>query len=200
MRRREAIRLQALLVLVVRRRRERRERVQQPSTTGDVASWRDGVARRRHGGEWRVAVCVGRGLEGAWWWHLLLSVEGGGEGLREDCLVASWAGASAAVVAVSVSVTAAAARRGRAIGGLVGCGATGAGRGSADADGARADAAGGLETEGGGSEGGGVDGGHPDAGLVDFEEVGDERVEVDVGVGEVVEGELLPVPLVITLA
>jgi hypothetical protein len=43
-------------------------------------------------------------------------------------------------------------------------------------------------------EGGRVDRRHPDAGLVDFEEVGDEGVEVDVGVGEVVEGELLPIP------
>ena len=43
-------------------------------------------------------------------------------------------------------------------------------------------------------ERGRIDGRHPDAGLVDLEELGDERVEVDVRVGKVVEGQLLPVP------
>lgn len=43
-------------------------------------------------------------------------------------------------------------------------------------------------------EGGRVDSRHPNSRLVDFEEVGDEGVEVDVAVGEVVEGELLAVP------
>lgn len=39
-----------------------------------------------------------------------------------------------------------------------------------------------------------VDRGHPDSGLVDLEQIGDQGVEVDVGVREVVEGEFLPVP------
>jgi hypothetical protein len=39
-----------------------------------------------------------------------------------------------------------------------------------------------------------VDGRHPDPCLVDFEEICHERVEVDVGIGKVVEGELFPVP------
>jgi hypothetical protein len=53
-----------------------------------------------------------------------------------------------------------------------------------------------LETQGGsgGLEGGRVDRRHPDAGLVDFEQVSDQGIEVDVGVCEVVEGELLAIP------
>lgn len=51
-----------------------------------------------------------------------------------------------------------------------------------------------LKTKAWTGEGGRVDGRHPDSGLVDFEEVGDKGVEVDVGVGEVVEGQLFPVP------
>lgn len=39
-----------------------------------------------------------------------------------------------------------------------------------------------------------VDGRHPDPGLVDLEEVGDQGVEVDVGVGKVVESKFFPVP------
>jgi hypothetical protein len=54
-----------------------------------------------------------------------------------------------------------------------------------------------LETEAWAGERGGVDGRHPDAGFVDFEEVCDEGVEVDVGVCEVVECEFLPVPVVL---
>ena len=53
----------------------------------------------------------------------------------------------------------------------------------------------GLETKTWAGERGRVDCGHPDSGLVDLEEVGNEGVEVDVGVGEVVEGQLLPVPV-----
>lgn len=53
----------------------------------------------------------------------------------------------------------------------------------------------GLEPEAWAGERGRVDCGHPDSGLVDLEKVGNEGVEVDVGVGEVVEGQLLPVPV-----
>jgi hypothetical protein len=42
-------------------------------------------------------------------------------------------------------------------------------------------------------EGGGVDGGEPDSQFPDFEEVGDEFVEVDVLFGVEVEGEFLVV-------
>lgn len=53
-----------------------------------------------------------------------------------------------------------------------------------------------LKAQGGGRglEGSGVDSGHPDSRLVDLKEIGDERIEVDIGVGEVVEGELLAIP------
>ena len=49
-----------------------------------------------------------------------------------------------------------------------------------------------------GDERGGVDGRHPDSGLVDLEQVCDQRVEVDVRVREVVEGEFLPVPVTVS--
>lgn len=39
-----------------------------------------------------------------------------------------------------------------------------------------------------------VDGRHPDASFVDFEKIGHERVEVDVRIRKVVEGQLLPIP------
>lgn len=39
-----------------------------------------------------------------------------------------------------------------------------------------------------------IDRRHPDSGLVYLEQVGHKGIEVDVGVGEIVEGELLPVP------
>jgi hypothetical protein len=45
-----------------------------------------------------------------------------------------------------------------------------------------------------GLERGRIDGRHPDASLVDFEQVGDQVVEIDVVVGKVVEGELLAIP------
>ena len=40
----------------------------------------------------------------------------------------------------------------------------------------------------------GVDNWHTDTSFIDFEEIGNQGVEVDVWVGEVVEGQLLPVP------
>lgn len=40
-----------------------------------------------------------------------------------------------------------------------------------------------------------IDGRHPNSRLVDLEKIRDERVEVDVRVGKVVEGKLLPIPL-----
>ena len=43
-------------------------------------------------------------------------------------------------------------------------------------------------------EGGRIDSGHPDACLVDFEEIGHKRIEINVGIRKVVKGELLPVP------
>ena len=43
-------------------------------------------------------------------------------------------------------------------------------------------------------ERGGVDGGHPNSGLVDLEQVGNQRVEIDVGISKIVKRELLPVP------
>ncbi len=39
-----------------------------------------------------------------------------------------------------------------------------------------------------------VDGRHPDACLVDLEELGDERIEVDVCVSKVIKGQFLPIP------
>jgi hypothetical protein len=45
-----------------------------------------------------------------------------------------------------------------------------------------------LKPSGWCGEGSWIDGRHPNAGLVDFEEVGHERVEINVGIREVVEG------------
>ena len=45
------------------------------------------------------------------------------------------------------------------------------------------------------ADGRSVNGRHPDAGFVNFEQVSYERVEVDIGVGKVKEGQLLPVPI-----
>ncbi len=78
--------------------------------------------------------------------------------------------------------------------GVGGCAA--AGVHGAGPDGSGANAAGGLQqAERLARERGRVDGRHPDARLVDLEQVRDERVEVDVRVGEVVEGQFLPVPI-----
>jgi hypothetical protein len=52
----------------------------------------------------------------------------------------------------------------------------------------------GLQSEGVVCERSGVDRGHPNACFVDLEEVGDQGIEVDVGVSEVVECQLLPIP------
>ena len=65
---------------------------------------------------------------------------------------------------------------------------------SSEPDSARADAARCLQTQCRTRKGSGVDSRHPDARLVDLEEVCDQRVEVDVGVGEVVECQFLPIP------
>ena len=39
-----------------------------------------------------------------------------------------------------------------------------------------------------------VDRGHPDPSLVDLEEVGDQGVEINIRIGEIVERQFLPVP------
>lgn len=52
----------------------------------------------------------------------------------------------------------------------------------------------GLQSQRRTRERGWVNSRHPDSSLVDLEEISDEGVEVDVRVGEIVEGELLPVP------
>jgi hypothetical protein len=44
------------------------------------------------------------------------------------------------------------------------------------------------------NERGWIDCRHPNPGLVDLEEIRHKRVEVDVGIGKVIEGELFPVP------
>lgn len=41
-----------------------------------------------------------------------------------------------------------------------------------------------------------VDGRHPNPGLVDFEQVGDQGIKVNVSVSEIVERQLLPIPTV----
>ena len=43
-----------------------------------------------------------------------------------------------------------------------------------------------------------VDSGHPDTRFVYFEEIGDQRIEIDVRVGKVKERELLPIPEVVS--
>ena len=43
-------------------------------------------------------------------------------------------------------------------------------------------------------ERGRIDSRHPDASLVDFEQIRYQGIEIDVRVGEVVEGQFLPVP------
>lgn len=65
---------------------------------------------------------------------------------------------------------------------------------SAHADSSRSNTARSLQTHGRAGEGSRVDGRHPDSGLVDLEEVGDKRIEVDVCVSEIVECQLLPIP------
>lgn len=55
-----------------------------------------------------------------------------------------------------------------------------------------------LKSSGRSRKGSRVDSGHPDAGFVYFEEVSDEGVEIDVGIREVVKGQLLPIPEVLS--
>ena len=43
-------------------------------------------------------------------------------------------------------------------------------------------------------EGRGIDCRHPDSGFVDFEQICDERVEIDVFVGKIIKGKFFPVP------
>lgn len=50
-------------------------------------------------------------------------------------------------------------------------------------------------SRGGSAEGRRVDSRHPNARLVGLEQIGDQLVEIDIGVGVVVEGQLLPVKL-----
>lgn len=141
--------------------------------TRNVAAWRDSDISRS-GGEGGIAVGVSGGLKGSWWhW---LSVEGRGERLGEDPLI----GATTS--------------RRRTVGSLLGWRASFTLRGSADSHCTRANTAGCLKSERGTGERSRVDSGHPDAGLIDFEEICDKRVEVDVGVSEVVESKFLPVP------
>lgn len=65
---------------------------------------------------------------------------------------------------------------------------------TADTNSTWSDAARGLEAKGWTGKGGGIYSGHPNPGLVHLEEISNERIEVNVSVGEIVEGELLPVP------
>ena len=58
---------------------------------------------------------------------------------------------------------------------------------------ARAHGPGRWQTRRGAGKGGRVDGRHPDPSLIDLEQIRDERVEVDIRIREVVEGQLLPV-------
>jgi len=125
--------------------------------------------------EWRVSIGVCRRLECIWWHGL--SVKGGREWLSKGSLI-STTGCSRRDIRLLLGWWAS----------LTLCG-------SADSNRARTDAAGSLETERRAGEGSRVNGGHPDSRLVDFEEICNERVEVDVSIGEVVESELLPVPI-----
>lgn len=45
-----------------------------------------------------------------------------------------------------------------------------------------------------------IDRRHPDSGLVDLKEVRHQRIEIDIRIGKIVEGEFLPVPLAKMLA
>ncbi len=51
-----------------------------------------------------------------------------------------------------------------------------------------------LDSEAWAGERSWIDGGHPDSCFIDLEKISDERIEVDVGVGEIVESKLFPVP------
>lgn len=66
---------------------------------------------------------------------------------------------------------------------------------SAHTDGTRSNATWRLQGQRRTGERGWVDGRHPYPSLVDLEKVGNKGVEVDVRIGKVVEGQLLPVPV-----
>ena len=130
----------------------------------------------RSSSEGRVAIGISGGLESCRW-HLLLSIKSRGEWLGKPSLIAPTTG------------------RGEAIGGLLWRRRTPLTlRWSAHAHCTGTNATRGLKTKGWAGEGGRVDSGHPDTSLIDFEEICDERIEVDVGVCEVIECEFLPVP------
>jgi len=50
---------------------------------------------------------------------------------------------------------------------------------------------------GGMGEGSWVHSRHPDASLVNLEKIGDQGIEVNIGVGKVIKGELFPVPVIL---
>jgi hypothetical protein len=141
---------------------------------GNEAAGRDSNVARGCG-EGGISVSIACGLE-SWWWHCT-PIQGRGERLREDTLVTtsclrnsirrlfSWLRTSLALRCPAYTYR------------------------------TWADTAGCLEAEGWTGKGGRINGRHPDSGLVNFEQVGNEGVEIDIGVGEVVECELLPVPV-----
>lgn len=45
-----------------------------------------------------------------------------------------------------------------------------------------------------------IDSRHPNSGLVDLEQIGYQRVEVDIGVRKVIKGQFLPIPTTVRLA
>ena len=126
------------------------------------------------GGEWRIAVCVPRGLESGGWHGSPLNARC--EWLCKDSLVAtsslwnaigrlfSWLRASVALSR------------------------------SAYTHSSRSDATGSLKAERRACERGRINRRHPNPSLVDLEQICDKGVEVDISIGKVVESELLPIP------